>query len=383
MKKQLMAVAVVALLAATAYAASLEPPTLSGTVFADVRYDLTKQEESWQEGGTDFDLGRCYINVKGSLFEKLAYRVTTDISRTEDTYYTYELVPSTEIPGEYTLEETKHTKKGPYGLILKYAYFDVKDVIPQHDIYGGMVKTPWIDYEQDIWGWRVIRKPAFDDRGFGSSADLGVGVGGRIANGLLEHHLTATNGSGYKDPEEPLSGKDAEYRLSVFPLLGNESFQGLSVNGVVKAGNLGEKVAEGEAKDPVMIYGGLLGFKHPFVNFGAGYFTRSEGEDNTTAGTEKVQSNLMTAYSTGHFSLADGAVTVHTLVRYDMYDPDKNTSDDERTLLIGGVGVKFFEDTLALIPNYQTESYKELNASGQLEDKSIDYVYLHCQWDWK
>jgi hypothetical protein len=42
------------------------------------------------------------------------------------------------------------------------------------------------------------------------------------------------------------------------------------------------------------------------------------------------------------------------------------------------------DGALALIPGYQTESYKVLNEETQVtEDKSNDYVYLHCQWDWK
>ncbi len=48
------------------------------------------------------------------------------------------------------------------------------------------------------------------------------------------------------------------------------------------------------------------------------------------------------------------------------------------------MGFKFFDDKLALIPNYQKESFEELNAdNGNMEKKSNDYVYLHCQWDWE
>jgi hypothetical protein len=160
--------------------------------------------------------------------------------------------------------------------------------------------------------------------------------------------------------------------------VGNEDLSGLSVNAFVKADNLGEKVPAGADKNPVTVYGGLLGLQHEFVNFGAGYFMRSAGE-----GDNKVDGNVMTAYATGHFRASEG-MTVHPLVRYDMYEPDADTSDDERTLIIGGVGMKFFDDKFALIPNYHTESYKEVDpVSGATSDKSVDHVYLHCQWDWK
>jgi hypothetical protein len=369
-----------AVVAPAAWADSFKAPALSGTVFSHLRYDLTSYDDADQEGAWEFDVPRVYVTVKGAVTEKLHYRVTADVGREEDTYYTYELVFD-EQTQQYELVETRHTKKGKLDFYAKYAYVDVRDVIPRHSIYGGIEKTPWIGNEEDIWGWRVIRKVALDDRKWESSADLGLGVGGDFAEGLVKHHLTLTNGAGYKNPEDGLSGKAAAYRLSVFPMVKNDIWRGVSVNAFVKADNLGEKVAAGEDKNPVMIYGGLLGLEHEFVNFGGGYFMRSAGE-----GDNKVDGNVMTAYATGHFRATEG-MTVHPLVRYDMYEPDGDTSDDERTLIIGGIGLKFFGGKLALIPNYQTESYKELvEEEGQeprMEDKSNDYVYLHCQWNWK
>jgi len=328
-----------------------------------------------------------YVNVKGAVTEKFHYRVTADVGREYDIYYTYELVQDP-VSGEYSLVETQHTKRGGLGFFAKYAYVDVRDVIPHHSIYGGIEKTPWISYEQnEYWGWRVIRKVAVSDRNYATSSDLGLGVGGEFANGLIQHHVTYTNGAGYKNPEGGLSGKAVEYRFSLFPLVSDEAWAGVSINAVAKLDNLGEKVAEGAAKDPVNIYGGLLGLKHEFVSFGGGYFMRSRGEDDELAGTTKVDGNIMTAYATGHFRVSEG-MTLHPLVRYDQIEPNKDQDDDERTLLIGGVGLKFFDDKLALIPNYQTEAYTKVTeevpgvSPRMTEDKSIDYVYLHCQWDW-
>lgn len=378
-KLMLLTIAV-AFFATVAWAVSFEPPELSGTVFTYYRYDLTSKEESYQEGANEFEVDRVYVNVKGAVAEKFHYRVTADVGR-EDVYrYRLEFDEGT---GQYRLVEMR--SRGDLDFFAKYAFLDVRDVIPFHSIYGGIEKTPWAPYENGIWGWRVIRKAAFQDRGYGTTSDLGFGLGGEFANGLIQHHLTYTNGAGYKNPEGGLSGKAVEYRFSLFPLASNEAWAGLSINAVAKLDNLGEKVADGAAKDPVNIYGGLLGLKHEYVSFGGGYFMRSRGEDNEAIGATKVNGNIMTAYATGHFRVTEG-MTLHPLVRYDMYEPDKDTADDERTLIIGGVGLKFFDDKLALIPNYQTESYKTVvEEPGQepvTEDKSNDYVYLHCQWDW-
>jgi hypothetical protein len=366
----------VAFLATVAWADSFEPPELSGTVFAYYRYDLTSKEESYQEGANEFGVDRVYVNFIGAVTEKFHYRVTADVGRREIYRYRLEFDEGT---GEYRLVEMR--SRGGLDFFAKYAYLDVRDVLPYHSIYGGIEKTPWAPYEQEIWGWRVLRRVAFHDRNYGTTSDLGFGVGGEFANGLIQHHLTYTNGAGYNNPEGGLSGKAVEYRFSLFPLVSDEAWAGLSINAVAKLDNLGEKVADGAAKDPVNIYGGLLGLKHEYVSFGGGYFMRSRGEDNEAIGATKVEGNLMTAYATGHFRVSEG-MTLHPLVRYDQYEPDKDTADDERTLIIGGVGLKFFDDKLALIPNYQTEAYKVMGETGAMEDKSNDYVYLHCQWDW-
>ncbi|MGD8717945.1 MAG: hypothetical protein PVH29_03885 [Candidatus Zixiibacteriota bacterium] len=370
------AILAAALAASVAGADSFKAPALSGTVFAHLGYDLTSYDDADQEGAWAFDVPRVYVNVKGAVTEKLHYRVTADIGREKYSYYTYDLVYNEET-GLYELEETKHTKNGKLDFYAKYAYFEVKDVITDHKIIGGIEKTPWIDNEQGIWGWRVVRKVAVDDRKYDNSADLGIGLSGKIGGGIVEHHLTFTNGAGYKGLENGLSGKAAAYRLSLFPLVNNEDLSGLSVNAFVKADNLGEKVPEGADGNPVTVYGGLLGLEHEFINFGAGYFMKSEGE-----GDAKVDGNVMTAYASGHFAASEG-MSIHPLVRYDMYEPNTDADDDEETLIVGGVAFKFFDGNFSLIPNYQTEGYKTVNETGGVEDASEDYFYLHAQWDWK
>ncbi|NIT36325.1 MAG: hypothetical protein GTN49_07470 [candidate division Zixibacteria bacterium] len=367
-------------LALAASACAVDAPALSGVLYAYFLYDLTSQEEGEPKGGNEFGLSRCYVTAKGSVHEKVSYQVTGDVGRDKYTYYTYELVQDPQT-GTYKLVETPYTKTGKLGFFLKYAFFDVSGVVPKHHIHAGMIKPPFAVYEHSYWGWRVIRKGAFLDRRYGATADLGLGLYGGFADGLVQHNLALMNGGSFGKAEDPYSGKDVEYRLSAFPLRGNDDWRGLSVNGIAKVQNLGEKVPPGADKNPVAIYGGFLGLKHKFANVGAGYYARSAGE-----GDEKYHGDLITAFATVHLRATEG-MTVHPLARYDMYEPNADVRDDDRTVFIGGVGLKFFDGKLALIPNYQTETYKEvIESEGQprrTEDKSIDYVYLHCQFNWE
>jgi len=371
-----LAVIVVAVFSAAA-ACAIEPPSLSGVIFTYFLYDLTAADEGELEGGAEFGLGRCYVTAEGSVHDKVSYQITADAGRDAYTYYTYE--PEFDpVTGEIIgLIETAHTQTGKLGFFVKYAFVDVADVIPLHHIRAGMIAPPYANYEHSLWGWRVIRKGVIDERGYGSTADLGVGVNGSFAGGVVEHDLAVLNGGSLNEAEDPYSGKDVEYRLSVFPLAGNEAWRGLSVNVLAKARNLGEKVPAGGTKTPVTIYGGMLGLKHEFANVGAGYYVRSQGGD------AEFDGSAMSAFATVHLRATEG-MTVHPLARYDVYKPDTDFSRYDRTLLIGGVGFKFFDGSLALIPNYQMESYKEADPlTGEREDKSIDYAYLHCQFNWQ
>lgn len=371
---KLSVIIIAAFLAAAACA--IEPPALSGVIYTYFLYDLTSADEGELGGGSEFGLSRCYVTAKGSVHEKVGYNVTADVGRDKYTYLSYGLVQDP-VSGEYTLIETPRTTTGKLGFFLKYAYFEVSDVIPSHHIHAGMIKPPFAVYEHGYWGWRVIRKGAFLERGYGDTADIGLGLYGGFADGLVQHNLAVLDGGSYGTSEDPYSGKDVEYRLSVFPLRADEAWSGLSINGVAKAKNLGEKVPAGAAKNPVTIYGGFLGLKHEFANVGAGYYMLSAGEENA-----KFDGNLMSGFATVHLRATEG-MTVHPLARYDMYKPITEFSRYDRTVLIGGVGFKFFDGDLALIPNYQTESYTDTDpVTGAGEDKSIDYAYLHCQFNW-
>jgi len=89
-KSSLYVFLLVPVFAAPAGADSFQVPELSGKLYAYYRYDLSSHAESWEEGANEFEVTRCYINVKGALVEKLHYRVTADIYR--PTTYRYDLV---------------------------------------------------------------------------------------------------------------------------------------------------------------------------------------------------------------------------------------------------------------------------------------------------
>jgi hypothetical protein len=312
-----------------------QPIQVQGRVYAYYRYDLTPYENEADKGKNEFDLSRAYVRFKGKITEKVKAEVTLDADRE----YKYSLNQDDE--GNYSLSKTRER----FRVFVKYAYLDIGDLIPNHHIQGGLIKTPWIDYEQDIWGWRVLRKVGLDENGYTPSADLGVALTGDIVKGYVQHHFSFTNGEGYKNPEE-FGGKTVEYRLSVFPAAKSDSLKGLSANVYARYANaLLAKENVDDEKD--LSYGFLVGFLHDKFDAGGGYFTRTAGPEGN-----ETDSNFITAYGTGKFAVANGVLK--PFGRVDLVGPNKDVANDKMTHIIAGCGYDFAGGWCSLVPNFQT-----------------------------
>jgi len=68
----------------------------------------------------------------------------------------------------------------------------------------GLQQNAWIDWDEGIMGMRYIMKSFLDDEGLMSSADIGVGVNGKITPAgwpEIEYNTTLVNGCGYATNE--------------------------------------------------------------------------------------------------------------------------------------------------------------------------------------
>ncbi|HCS13024.1 MAG: hypothetical protein COS82_05520 [Zetaproteobacteria bacterium CG06_land_8_20_14_3_00_59_53] len=124
-------------------------------------------------------------------------------------------------------------------IYLKYAYVEGKLAGKAAVLRLGQSHTPWIDYEQGLWGHRYVAKVMIDQYKFDDSSDVGVGLKGKLADGLIGYWVTETNGLGYGTGNAPTGnqGLDFNSRLGIYPVDGltldfqfRDGYRGTKVN---------------------------------------------------------------------------------------------------------------------------------------------------------
>jgi hypothetical protein len=306
-----------------------EPISVDGEVFTHLFYNLTDGADGYFE----FELGRARLDFKGMVTEDVGFEVRTEVAR-DYSYSQGEGMALVSTPGRYTFH-------------VRHAFMDVGGLVPYHHIYAGMIATPWNNYENGIWGWRMLRPVAVTEQGYLPVADLGLGFGGNFLGGKIDHHVTFTNGGGYMNVEMS-KGKNIDYRFSVMPFAPHTVMGGFSANALLHYGNL---IDDPRTED--LAYGFLAGLEHDFVNFGVGYFRRTMGPEGA-----EVDDYFITGY--GWVKLPNH---MHVVGRFDMVDPNADVDDNGYNDILFGFGLDFAGGHCRVMPNYRTVMYQAEGAT--------------------
>lgn len=264
------------------------------------------------------------------------------------------------------------------GNYISHAYVNIGGIIPNHTIRVGQIETPWVAFEEDIWGWRSVERTAIDRENFLDRTDLGIAVSGEFFDGLIRHDISLANGDGYEYTYPSERGKDIQLRISTYPFLESDTLKGLSINtlghyGNIFADHIDEYFYDTDVTlEPYMYYvfGGLIGFDHKFINSGAGYFKRIRGTDVSDIPGDnymdievyhEIRSHTITTYATYH-----ALPWLDIFGRYDYVDPDIQRPDNPRSppeywdeskaayeIVVTGCGFKLGDGHLRIAPNYQ------------------------------
>ena len=250
----------------------------------------------------NFEVTRAYINVRARLAQGVTARITPDVYRVTD---------------------------GSLGYRLKYAFVTwAPDTAGPISLKFGMLNTPYVEWEEELWDYRMQGTVAVDRSGYLSSSDLGFLVDGSWGGEKVTMSAGVINGENYNRALGD-KRKDIVGRVSVRLLASDEPGRtgGLRVTGY---GHVGKPTGGGTRQRAL----GALSYRAKLFTL-AGVFAATKD----SALTEPVSPTR-----TGRVISTFGVLRVppshrlHFIGRLDSIDPNTDADDDRQTRVIVGVG---------------------------------------------
>jgi hypothetical protein len=201
---------------------------------------------------------------------------------------------------------------------LKYAYAAWTPARSKLTYKLGMIHTPYVDFEETLWDYRMQGTIAVDRNGYMSSADIGAGVDGTWNNEQVNGQLTIVNGEGYNGGTGDFR-KDLQVRVSVRVQPTDDPSR---VGGMRLTGYAGIGKATGGADRKR--YLGLFSYKTRQYTVAGEYVSTTDGA---------VDGSLISAF--GVYRLTNSRAAV--IARIDVVDPNTSVAGNKVTRIIGGV----------------------------------------------
>lgn len=277
-----------------AQAAPIPAPQLSisGVGYAQWNYNISGTQHD-----NTFDVTRTYLNFNAKFTGGVSTRVTPDIYRNAD---------------------------GSLGYRLKYGYVSYQPNAGALTYKFGLVQTPWLSREEDLYDYRMQGGMALERGGYLSSADFGLSADAKLMNGRLEVNAGVYNGESYKttdgDQRKDFMAR-ASYRLAASD--DNSASGGLRLTAYAGIG----RPTGGGDRDR---YIGMLSYKSTRWTLAAEYaLTR---DSSTVAPTPLTKGSVVSAF--GVYRLP--ASPVAPIGRVDLNDANTDVSNNRTTRLIAG-----------------------------------------------
>ncbi len=260
---------------------------VTGVAYAQVEYWLSDSLNHTNQ----FDVTRAYVNVLGSFSRGVSTRITGDIFRSASN-------------PDKTL-----------GYRLKYAYVQwLPSATAPVDFRLGMTQTPWIDWEETLYGFRMQGTMPMERAGFETSSDIGAAMDFFSKGRGLNGSIAVVNGEGYANPP---GGRfmDVEGRTSLRLLKTDDN----SIVGGVRLTAYGRwgRVDQigGPARNRAV---GMLSYKSKLATLAGEVGLAKNGVTSTTTPGPAVHALLLAGY--GVLNVPNSPVQL--LARVDHLDPN-------------------------------------------------------------
>lgn len=315
----------------------LEGYKISGKAYFDYTHDISKDGPRANGSDNAFKFRRYYITINKKLNDQFSVRFRTDADRKAD------------------------DKMRPF---VKHAYLQWKGLVPDAKVYVGIASTPTWGISESVWGYRGLAKTVWDifkdvtgTSVSASSADVGIGLKGTLADKKLGYHAMIANGAHYSHPERD-KYKKAYLSLSAKP--GNlivEGYTDYEAKGPEKSNNT---------------FKGFVGYKKGKLAAGAEYYMFTKGKAKEDGSDLK-----MNAFSV--FCRYDVKENGTAILRFDRFDVDADADDTETSLIIVAYDYRPMK-SVHIIPNI----FYHMNTKGFSADEKSDIVgNLTFVWSFK
>jgi len=274
------------------------PITVGGVIYSQYGYQL----KDTANHASAFDLTRAYVNVLGKFADGISTRVTVDIAHAAAASQTYRL--------KYAFAAWN-----PSGSALTYKM--------------GLFTTPWIDWEEALWDYRMQGPTILDRNGYLTSSNFGIGADGNVNHEQVDFQVGVFDNGSYSTGIGD-QRKDIEGRVSV-RAMNTDDMSRVGGLRVTAFGQVGKPVGGGTRSRFV----GMVSYKSKAVTLAAlGALT----SDSTAPGsTVIVKGEVFGAYGVYHFSGSPVAL----IARLDYVKPNKDAASTvpgfTQTRIIGGV----------------------------------------------
>ena len=284
---------------------------VGGTIFTD--YSYQQEPKAVDSDGnevplTQFEITRAYINLTGNISKRIAFRLTTDVTR--------ETGAGSTLNGSYTVR-------------LKFAYGEWKlDDWLGKDTYArlGIQPTPWIYYMDDIYRYR-FQGQEFEERdGFLTFSDAGASFHYNFPSNYGDVHTGYYNGDGYSK-FEPNDQKGFQTRGSFRPFAhGTPMLYGLRVNAFYDHDDYVKNAEKRRASTSVT-------YEQKYVHAAFDYMA---ARDQTS-----VTKTAITAHEWSVWATPITSKGWEGLLRYDHGEPNTTVPDQIRARTIAGIAYWF------------------------------------------
>ena len=323
------AMIVAALAAAPLAAQAPSPPQVTVTGLAYLQGQYLMKNPS---GVNRFDVTRAYVNVLGRFAGGIATRVTADIFTNTDSSRAYR---------------------------IKYAYVAYTPTGSAITLKGGEIHTPWIDWEEALWDYRVQGQMALErgfvtgtgvTSGYVSSSDFGIGADGKWGPDKVNAQLVLVNGENYNKGTGD-QGKDGMIRVSARVMDTDDSSRvgGLRITGYAQ---IGQPTTGGQRQR----FLGMASYRSRQITL-AGEFAAVR--DSLTGGA-LVKGRVISAFGVYHFTGSKLAI----IGRFDATDPNTSLANDRQSRVIGGVSYQHSAN-LRLVADWDHVSLQGTPTAGQ------------------